>query len=67
MKQVTLIFPDTISMADFILIYRPQGVEPNSFYVSLKAGLGDDLITVACTEYGALPLSICPIYDEEFL
>jgi hypothetical protein len=65
MKQVTLVFPDTTSMTDFILIYKPPGAESNSVDISLKAGLSDNLISVACTEYGALPLILYSGITEE--
>jgi hypothetical protein len=53
MKPVTLIFPDTTSLAEFILRLRISNSESNSANKSLTAKLSDHLINVACKEYGA--------------
>ena len=53
MKKVVLIFPDNISMAEFILSQKPSKVETNSIERSIVAVLTDKQIEVACKTYGA--------------
>jgi hypothetical protein len=53
MKKVVLVFPDTSSMVDFLLIYKVNGVEANSVDLSIGGQISEKLVTVAVSEYGA--------------
>jgi hypothetical protein len=54
MKKVVLIFPDTLSMADFILTQRVSNAEVNSVSHTIVAPMTDKQIIIAETEYGAI-------------
>lgn len=53
MKKVVLLFPDNISMAEFILAQKPTKVETNSIERSITAVLTDRQIEIACKSHGA--------------
>lgn len=53
MKNVVLIFPDTISLASFILASNVSNAEVNTREQTLIAPLDDDDIITACEDYGA--------------
>ena len=53
MKKVVLLFPDNISMAEFILSEKPSKVETNSIERSIDAVLTDKQIEIACKRHGA--------------
>jgi hypothetical protein len=53
MKKIGLVFPDTSSMVDFLLIYKVNGVEANSADLTISGRISEKLVTVAVTEYGA--------------
>lgn len=52
MKQVTLYFPDSSSLTEFLLVQRLSKVETSGF--SLAGPLSDQQILIACTQYGAM-------------
>jgi hypothetical protein len=54
MKKVVLLFPDTTSLADFIMSERINNAEVNSFEQTLVAPMIDTQITKAETVYGAI-------------
>jgi len=54
MKKVELIFPDTTTMASFILEYNVSKAEVNSLLCSLVAIMTEEKIVVACTTYRAI-------------
>ncbi len=62
MKRVDLIFPDTTSLAEFLLTYKPASTNVSSAQRTLSGDLSDDLIAIACTKFGAelktAPLSL---------
>lgn len=53
MKKTVLVFPDTISMVDFLLIYKISGAETNSVDLTVSGRMNDQLVSAAITEYGA--------------
>jgi hypothetical protein len=53
MKAVGLIFPDTTSIANFLLWYKPSKLEVNSTQRTLSGRLAEELIVIALTQYGA--------------
>jgi hypothetical protein len=53
MKKTVLVFPDTSSMVDFLLIYRVKGVETNSVDLTISGRMSEELATTAVAEYGA--------------
>ena len=54
MKKVLLLFPDSVSMSDFIILTKISHAEVNSKERSLITFLEEDEIINACTKYGAL-------------
>jgi hypothetical protein len=58
MKTVTLHFPTTNAMAEYIIVEKISGVEVKTVELTLKGALTDQQIAIACTQYGAdlLPL-----------
>lgn len=66
MKRAVLIFPDTSSLADFLLSYQLSHAEVASGNRSLTAFLTDEQIVKACTQYGAvLSNRLSSVYEEE--
>ncbi|MDQ3279372.1 MAG: hypothetical protein M3Q06_13670 [Bacteroidota bacterium] len=53
MKKTVLLFPDTISLADFVLTHQIRGAEVHSCEQTLEAALPEKLLTIAIKEYGA--------------
>jgi hypothetical protein len=53
MKKTVLVFPDTNSMADFILVYKVKGVDTNTVHLTISGRLSEKLVTTAVLEYGA--------------
>jgi hypothetical protein len=53
MKNVTLYFPDSVALFDFILNEKVKGVTTYSNICSLEGILSDQQIVVACTKYQA--------------
>ncbi len=53
MKKVVLVFPDTSSMVDFLLVYKVSGVEASSENLTISGRMSEDLIISALAEYGA--------------
>ena len=53
MKSITLYFPNTIVLANFILIEGIAGLETNNDGASVKGNLSKSIIEKACEEYGA--------------
>jgi hypothetical protein len=53
MKKTILVFPDTNSMADFLLVYKVKGVETNTVHLTISGRLSEKLVTTALMEYGA--------------
>ena len=53
MKDVILVFPDTASIADFILGNRIKNAEVSSVYNELTAKLTDQQIVIAEISYHA--------------
>ena len=53
MKPITLYFPDTIVLANFILMEGIAGLETNNNTASVKGHLSKNVIEKACEEYGA--------------
>jgi hypothetical protein len=60
MQRVTLIFPDTVSIADFILHHNVRNGLVDSIEQTLTASMFKEQINIACSDYGA-------INKEEFL
>jgi hypothetical protein len=53
MRKVTLIFPHTGAMADFLITHKIARAEVNSSQRSVAVTLNEDLIVVACSRYNA--------------
>jgi hypothetical protein len=53
MRKTTLIFPDTDSLASFVLRFKIAGSEVDSVQHTLTAVLSMDELITACTEYQA--------------
>lgn len=53
MRNVVLIFPDSLSLSDFLLAYQPSNCVVESRELTLSAILSDACINMACAEYGA--------------
>lgn len=67
MHQVTLIFPDTSTIADFILTHAVSNIEVSSKEQKLTAPLTERQISIAIQQYGAFEFKK-PVYyfsDEE--
>jgi hypothetical protein len=54
MKRVVLIFPDTASLAEFLVHYHIQNAEVDSIDQSLTAPLLEEQILIAIHDYGAI-------------
>lgn len=53
MRKVILIFPDSSSIAGFLITQRIAKAEVSSHQQTLAAPLTEDQIMIACTQYGA--------------
>ena len=53
MSRVTLYFPNTTLMAEFILTYRASNIITNSMDCSLIGTLSQDQVAIAIKKYGA--------------
>ena len=53
MKKVVLVFPDTSSIVDILLLYKVVGAEANSVDLTISGGISEKQIAAALTEYGA--------------
>jgi hypothetical protein len=53
MNEVVLLFPDTITLTEFLLMYRVPGAEVNTLECSLTCKLTDKQILIACTKHQA--------------
>lgn len=53
MKKAILLFPDSISLADFVLKYQIKGADVHSCEHTLSAELSDKELKVAQKQYGA--------------
>jgi hypothetical protein len=60
MKIVVMLFPDTTSIADFVMSERISNAEVNSFEQTLIAPMIDKQIVKAETVYGAILKAIIP-------
>jgi len=53
MRKVILVFPDVISMAEFLLMNKVSKAITDSGKKELKAIMTDKVVAIACKEYGA--------------
>ena len=53
MEKVVLLFPNIVSISNFLLQYRIAGIEVNSLERSVIGCLTSDQIIVACNQYNA--------------
>jgi len=53
MRKVVLVFPDVISITEFILTYKVSKAIVDSVEKTLKAVISEKDLTVACKGYGA--------------
>lgn len=53
MQEMTLAFPDTLSMADFVIGKNVGGIIVDSKLNTVRGDLSDGLIATACKEYDA--------------
>jgi hypothetical protein len=53
LEKITLIFPDSASIVDFILTHRISGIHINSTERSLTATLTSEQVKLAATRYKA--------------
>ena len=60
MKKVVLTFPDSISMANFIIREKIRGAQVSSFDKILVAPMSDKQIVSAETLYGAVLKEMIP-------
>jgi hypothetical protein len=60
MKRVVLLFPDTPSIADFIMAERVTNAEVNSLEQTLIASMADKDVVKAETLYGAIKKATIP-------
>ena len=54
MKHIVLYFPDTSSLADFIITNKIRNAQVSTQDQSLSAVLSEELIELASTQYGAV-------------
>ncbi|HEX2605735.1 MAG TPA: hypothetical protein VHK91_00085 [Flavisolibacter sp.] len=54
MKRVVLVFPDTVTLTNYLLTCRVSGADVNSTEVSLTAILSDQQIQLACERFEAV-------------
>lgn len=62
MKKVILIFPDSATIADFVIIHGISNTEVNSKELTLTAFLTEEQIVIASTMYGAIVQSMFTIH-----
>jgi hypothetical protein len=53
MKKVVLIFPDTASIADFVLSHQISNIIIGNLDCSIEGKIPEDKIVIACTRYKA--------------
>jgi len=53
MRKVTLLFPDVLSMTEFILVNRPSKAITDSAGKLFKGIVTDLVLEIACKQYGA--------------
>ena len=53
MKKVTLLFPDTTTLADFIITYEVNHIDVNSGQLTISGPLSEELIAIACLGFDA--------------
>jgi hypothetical protein len=64
MKTVTLLFPNTNAMAEYIISEQIRGVEVKTVELTLKGESTDQQIATACTQYGAYLLLLKRFVSE---
>lgn len=60
MKRTVLLFPNASAIADFVLENEVNNAEVNSREQKLTAELTDQEIALACTQFGAVVISMLP-------
>ena len=53
MQELTLAFPDSHTMAEFVINKDVSGIVVNSNFNTVRGDLSDGLIETACSEYQA--------------
>ena len=53
MRKVILIFPDVISMTEFLLMNKVSKAQTNSVEKELSGVMTDKVLNTACKQYGA--------------
>ena len=53
MRKVILIFPDVISMTDFLLSYKVSKAISNTSQKELRCIVTDAVLEIACKQFGA--------------
>jgi hypothetical protein len=53
MRKVILVFPDVMSMTEFLLTNKMSKTITNSVTKELKAIMTDKVLAIACKDYGA--------------
>jgi len=53
MRKVILLFPDIVSMAEFILTHKVSRVIIDSSEKMLRGTISDKHLDIACRQYGA--------------
>ena len=53
MRKVILIFPDVISLTDFVLTHKVSKIIIDSSQKMLKGTISESHLTIACKEYRA--------------
>jgi hypothetical protein len=56
MQRVTLIFPDTVSIANFILHHNVYNALVDSIEQTLTASMFKEQLNIACSDYGAIKM-----------
>ena len=61
MKEVVLVFPDSHSLTEFILVYKINNIDVSSCSRTLTGKLSDELISIACSKHKAEIQKMTPI------
>lgn len=58
MKKAMLVFPDVVSLTDFVMVYRVKGIEVKSADLVLCGVLSEREYKAAIDKYGAEPAAV---------
>ena len=52
-KKIVLVFPNTISIAEFVLLYKVNNIQINSLDKTIKGVIPPNLVKIACQQFKA--------------